>query len=127
MIKCILIVDDEIDVRRMIIKRLSVDSLEKEVLQASNPIEAYEVFQRNKHRIDTIICDQYMPIQNGADFCALIKRDHPNICIIILTGDKRLTKPAHALNADYIFYKPEDLERLFDKLREGSLSNKSAV
>ncbi len=127
MTKCILVVDDEIDIRRMIIKRLNVDSFEKEILQASNPLEAYEVFLRNKHRIDTIICDQYMPIQNGADFCAIVKRDHPSIQIIILTGDKKLTKPAQSLNADLIFYKPEDLEKLFEKLKEKKPGDKSAI
>lgn len=114
--RCILVVDDELDIRRLIVKRLNNEGFNKEVLQASNPIEAYEVFCRNKHQIDTIVCDQYMPIQNGADFCALIKRDHPNIKILILTGDKRITKPAQTLNADQIFYKPDDFERLISRI-----------
>lgn len=113
---CLLIVDDEIDTRRLIIRRLNVDGYHKEILQASNPIEAYEQFSKNKHRIDTIICDQYMPIQNGADFCALVKRDHPEIKIIILTADKRINKPPQSLNADFIFYKPDDFDKLIEKI-----------
>lgn len=116
--KCILVVDDEVDVRRIIAKRLSLDGFEKEILQASNPLEAFDIFNRNKHRIDTIICDQYMPIQNGADFCALVKRDHPHIKIFILTGDKKLVRPPQTLNADLILYKPEDLDHLIEKIKE---------
>lgn len=114
----ILVVDDEIDIRRLIIKRLNHVHFAKEILQASNPIEAYEIFSKNKHEIDTIICDQYMPIQNGSDFCALIKRDHPDIKILILTADKRINKSAPNLNADDIFYKPEDFEKLIQALTE---------
>ena len=67
---------------------------------------------------DAIVIDPHMPRLDGVTAIARLRRDHPNVCLIALTGD-----PAPALHhavseagADGVFLKGELLTKLFARL-----------
>lgn len=79
----VMIADDQIIVREGLKKILSLDSEIEVVSEASN---GYEVLQNlSKHIVDIILMDVRMPKMDGIKCSNLVKKDYPNIKIIILT------------------------------------------
>lgn len=81
--KTILIADDEERIRKIV-----GDFLKKEgynVLEAENGDITYEIFNRDKSRIDLIILDIMMPGLNGWEVCRKI-RESSNIPVIMLSA-----------------------------------------
>ena len=81
--KTILIADDEERIRKIV-----GDFLKKEgynVLEAENGDITYEIFNRDKSRIDLIILDIMMPGLNGWELCRKI-RETSNVPVIILSA-----------------------------------------
>ena len=115
--RTILVVDDETEVRELIVETIK-SSFDCEILEASNPMIALDVFNQNSGAIDCVVTDFYMPIENGASLCQIITKDHPGLKIILFTGDhsikKRLTGSEHI---NVILYKPEGLEELVEHLK----------
>ncbi|MFL0249276.1 response regulator [Clostridium neuense] len=79
----VMIADDQIIVREGLKKILSLDSEIEVVSEASN---GYEVLENlSKHIVDIILMDVRMPKMDGIKCSNLVKKDYPNIKIIILT------------------------------------------
>ncbi len=81
--KTILIADDEERIRKIV-----GDFLKKEgynVLEAENGDITYEIFNRDKSRIDLIILDIMMPGLNGWEVCRKI-RESSNVPVIMLSA-----------------------------------------
>ena len=81
--KTILIADDEERIRKIV-----GDFLKKEgynVLEAENGDITYEIFNRDKNKIDLIILDIMMPGLNGWEVCRKI-RESSNIPVIMLSA-----------------------------------------
>ena len=89
--KTILYVEDNQNIRALMMQILKDEA--KEVFQASNGIEALEVFQTKKP--DIIITDITMPKMNGLDMLKKIYQVNPYQNIIILSA---LNKPELELN-----------------------------
>ncbi|MFQ5469159.1 MAG: response regulator [Gammaproteobacteria bacterium] len=83
----ILVVDDENSVRMMI--REMLEGGGHEILEASNGVEACQVFRQSK--IDLVITDMVMPEKNGLDLILELKKDYPNIKIIGISGGGGIT------------------------------------
>ncbi|MBQ1996390.1 MAG: response regulator transcription factor [Clostridia bacterium] len=80
--KTILIADDEERIRKIV-----GDFLKKEgynILEAENGDITYEIFNRDKSRIDLIILDIMMPGLNGWEVCRKI-RESSNVPVIMLS------------------------------------------
>jgi DNA-binding response OmpR family regulator len=80
--KTILIVEDEFRIRDLITDYLKKDGYK--VLQASNGIEALEIFDENQ--VDLILLDVMMPGLDGLSVCKSIRERHSNVLIIMLTA-----------------------------------------
>ncbi|MCL4124663.1 UNVERIFIED_CONTAM: hypothetical protein GTU68_029961 [Idotea baltica] len=81
--KTILIVDDK-KVQRMLIQTfIASDNLT--IIQTENGAEAIQIV--NDIHIDLIFMDSRMPVMNGAEAAAQIKRTHPSTPIVALTGE----------------------------------------
>lgn len=81
----ILIVDDEPLVRRGITKSVNWNELDIEmVAEAENGIEAMEQVLENVP--DIILLDICMPRMDGLEFASIVKKQYPNIKIVIITG-----------------------------------------
>ena len=81
--KTILIADDEERIRKIV-----GDFLQKEgynILEAENGDITYEIFNRDKSRIDLIILDIMMPGLNGWEVCRKI-RESSNVPVIMLSA-----------------------------------------
>jgi DNA-binding NarL/FixJ family response regulator len=67
---------------------------------------------------DAVVIDLHMPLVDGVTAVARLRKDHPNVCLIALTGD-----PDHALHeavteagADAVLQKDELVDTLVERL-----------
>ena len=86
------------------------------VAQATNglgAIEAAETFD-----VDAAVIDLHMPVVDGVTAVARLRRDHPSLCLIAITGDREpdLLRAAHEAGADAVLLKDELVETLVDRL-----------
>src|SRR5699024_7381968 len=79
----ILLVEDQAIVRQGLKIILEQDEKIKVTHEAANGKEAIEIVQKNK--IDLIMMDVRMPIMNGIEATGLIRKQYPDIKILILT------------------------------------------
>lgn len=100
----VLIVDDEALVRRGIKKSVNWNELGIEmVAEAANGAEALE--QVLEDVPDIILLDINMPKMNGLEFAAIVKRQYPEVKIVIITGYDHFEYARDAIRAgvdDYI-------------------------
>ncbi len=100
---------DGVDLNRRIL-RATLQSLDCQFIEARKPSEAYEVLTRE--RVDLVICDMFLPEQNGFEFCRQLKGDRAThlLPVLMLTNvhgaehevegfqsgaDEYLQQPAH--------------------------------
>ena len=112
----VLIADDDrsfLDSLRALIDRqpeLSVVGAATDGLQAIELAEDLEP--------DAVVIDLHMPLLDGVTTAARMRRDHPNICLIALTGDDApaLHRAARDAGADEVLLKTELVEGLLERL-----------
>lgn len=113
----ILIVDDEMFIRQLILQ--SLEDLEDqgvELLTAENGKVALEMIQEEKP--DLVFLDVMMPAMNGFDVCRTIKRDlNLDIYVIMLTakGQEIDKQRGEEVGADIYMTKPFDPDDLLHK------------
>ena len=102
----VLIIDDEIHIRRLIAQMLELAGYR--VLQAANGPEALRLIEETKP--DVITCDVFMPGMTGFEVLEAIKSqpDTADTPVIMLTaiGQEKDTARAIALGADDYITKP---------------------
>ena len=86
------------------------------VAAAHNGIEAIEL--ADELRPDAVVVDLHMPRLDGVSAVSRLRRDHPNVCLIVLTGDSdtNLHRAAVAAGADGVLEKHEMARGLVDRL-----------
>jgi len=89
----ILVVDDDESARALAVRALS--KLGRQLLEAENGFEAMHLLTKNP-RVALVVLDLVMPGQDGADTFQLIRKKHPELPVVIVTG-----------------YPPADAEELF--------------
>lgn len=94
----ILIVDDEMPIRRLLEKMFCNDY---EVFCAADGIEALEIIR--KQNISLIISDQRMPRMCGVEMFEKIASTHPHITKILLSGYIEKDDLQYALENDLIY------------------------
>lgn len=76
----VLVVDDEVGIRKMVTRSLMGFAPDLHVYEASNGMEGLKVLQniRNKHGRDPllIVLDLNMPVMNGWDFITALKKEY---------------------------------------------------
>jgi DNA-binding NarL/FixJ family response regulator len=67
---------------------------------------------------DAVVLDLHMPLLDGVTAAARLRRDHPSICLIALTGDSapELHSAVREAGADEVLLKSELVEVLLDRL-----------
>lgn len=68
---------------------------------------------------DAVVIDLHMPRLDGVTAVARLRRDHPSMCVIALTGDDApaLHKAVTEAGADAVLFKGEFVDVLVDRLR----------
>jgi two-component system, NarL family, nitrate/nitrite response regulator NarL len=71
-------------------------------------------------RPDAVVVDLHMPTLDGVSALGRLRRKHPQLCLIALTGDEdvRLHEAASEAGADGVLVKGEIVERLLERLRD---------
>jgi two-component system, NarL family, response regulator DesR len=70
---------------------------------------------------DAVVVDLHMPRLNGVSAVEQIRRTHPHVCLIAVTGDpdERLHRAATDAGADGVLVKGEIIAALVDRIRDG--------
>jgi DNA-binding NarL/FixJ family response regulator len=67
---------------------------------------------------DAVVIDLHMPLVDGVTAVARLRKDHPNLCLIALTGDPdpELHGAVSEAGADAVLLKGELIDTLFERL-----------
>ncbi len=100
----ILVTDDEAMIRNLLEKILAKERYN--ILLAKDGQEALEIISTKK--VDIVVSDTKMPRMNGLDLLKTLKKDRPEIGVVIMTGygDSYTVKDALLLGADEYITKP---------------------
>ncbi len=68
---------------------------------------------------DAVVIDLHMPLLDGVTAVARLRRAHPHVCLIALTGDKteRIHEAVREAGADAVVVKSDFMDALVDQLR----------
>ncbi len=107
---CILIVDDEKNIRIGLARAMEMDGYR--VLYAENGQVALEIMLENE--VDLIITDLRMPKVSGEELLKKVTVSYPNVPVIVLTGHGTVNNAVQAMrDGAYDFItKPVNLDRL---------------
>ena len=122
-IPSILIVDDEPNIRDALSRWFTLRGFRVE--QAEDGLEAVEICEL-KH-FDAITMDVEMPRMNGLDAIPLIKKDHPDTAILVLTGFAKNIHKAQELGANIVMTKPVRLRELEQEVRKLLPKDKNSI
>jgi two-component system, NarL family, response regulator DesR len=87
------------------------------VAEAQNGLDAIEL--ADEIPIDAAVVDMHMPLVDGVTAVARLRRDHPTLCLIAITGDRepQLLRAVEEAGADAVLLKQELVETLVERLR----------
>jgi YesN/AraC family two-component response regulator len=112
--KKILLVDDNIMMRRLIINLFRNDH--HEIDEASDGREALDRISAKAY--DLVITDIIMPGMEGLEMIVEVKKHHPNLKIIAISGSKPYyLYVAKKLGVEAVFSKPLNQHQFYDKVK----------
>jgi DNA-binding NarL/FixJ family response regulator len=84
--------------------------------EATDGLEAIELAENLDP--DAVVIDLHMPLLDGVTAAARLRADHPNLCLIALTGDEApaLHQAVRDAGADEVLLKTELVEGLLERL-----------
>jgi DNA-binding NtrC family response regulator len=112
----VLLIDDEVDFLENLSERMRVRGMDVSTAQTTdNAIDAVESAE-----YDAIVLDLQMPGMNGIDMLKVIKERHPEMQVILLTGQATLEAGIEAmkLGAMDFMEKPADINSLTEKIKK---------
>jgi len=117
--KHILIIDDEEQIREMLIEMVSLDGYEAD--GAENGNIAQKLLEETT--FDLVITDLIMPEKEGFETIKEIKTNYAALPIIAMSGGGRVSPDlylptAKSLGADYVFQKPVKRRQLIEVIKK---------
>jgi len=114
--KNLLIIDDELQIRRII--RIQLHKKDYTIHEADNKDIAFKILEDVP--IDVIICDIKMKDSNGFVILKEIKIKYPDIPVIMLTGfiDKKISDKARNMGCFDFMTKPVRREKLLQTIEK---------
>ena len=112
----VLLIDDEVEFLEALSERMRIRGMD--VSTAENATNAVSALSSGDY--DAIVLDLQMPDMNGIDMLKVIKKSHPDMQVILLTGQATLEAGIQAmkLGAMDFMEKPADIEALTDKIKK---------
>jgi CheY-like chemotaxis protein len=113
-----LLVDDERDFAMTLSERLETRDIESDVVYDGQ--QALTFMETGDS--DVMVLDLGMPGMDGFEILQRIKRDHPMMEVIIVTGhsDEKEKQTAYQYGAFHYFEKPVNINELAEKIKEAS-------
>jgi putative nucleotidyltransferase with HDIG domain len=118
----VLIVDDEAPIRELLSRW--VQSLGLQSCTASNAEEAVE--KLSTRHCDLAIIDIMMPGKNGLWLAGELRRDHPDVAVVLATGNEAMARQAQSPMADLLI-KPFERDRFVLAVDRGREWRRQAV
>ncbi|MEM7030690.1 MAG: response regulator [Chloroflexota bacterium] len=116
----VMVIDDEIHMRRLIGRMLN--SVGFEVIQAASGSEALQLLEDGQKKPDVITCDISMPDMNGFEILAVLRNnaEWATIPIIMLTAMGQLSDAdkAREMGANAYITKPFSVLSLINMIRQ---------
>jgi DNA-binding NtrC family response regulator len=112
----ILILEDDVNILELIQEKIKSVYPAIKIFKATDPISALSIYEQNKLKINYIVCDYLLPIQNGKDFIDIVKTYSPSIKVCVFTGDGALLKK-DIKKADELFYKHDGIDQLMNFIK----------
>jgi DNA-binding NarL/FixJ family response regulator len=113
----VLIAEDD-DLYRASLRELVERQPELTVVgEAGNGLDAIEL--ADEVEIDAVVVDLHMPLLDGVTAVARLRRDHPALCLIAITGDRepQLRRAVEEAGADAVLLKDELVDTLIERLQ----------
>ncbi|HET7567341.1 MAG TPA: response regulator transcription factor [Gaiellaceae bacterium] len=112
----VLIADDERSFREALRPLIEHQPELTVVAEAENGLHAIELVDELEP--DAVVIDLHMPLVDGVTAVARMRKDHPNLCLIALTGDgtTELHEAVTEAGADAVLLKGDLVETLFERL-----------
>ena len=107
------LVDDSV-ILRSAIKNVLESSGYEVILEAGGSKELFEKLTEAEPAL--LLLDVFFPTENGLDMLARLKKQHPRVKVLLVTGLKQETiaQEARRLGADGVLYKPFDSDELLN-------------
>ncbi|MEN6468084.1 MAG: HD domain-containing phosphohydrolase [Smithella sp.] len=114
-LKKILVVDDYLPTRNLIVETLSQSS-QYQIAEAENGKEALRMFDEND--FDLVISDIMMPGMSGMELLRLIRDRNPSSAVIMITGNPTTDLTVNAIKKGAVDFltKPFDIDELLYKV-----------
>jgi len=122
----ILVIEDEAAIRRVLVKILSEENDQYQVVEAENGLDGLEKIKKADY--DLVLCDIKMPKMDGVEVLEAGRKVKPEIPFIMISGHGDLDTAVQTMRMgafDYIS-KPPDLNRLLTTVRN-ALDRKELV
>ena len=121
----VLLVDDERDLLETVAERMRL--LGMDVSTTTSPWDAIKKVKMESY--DAIVIDLMMPGMDGLNALKTIKKQNPDLQVILLTGHAtlKLCNTAMELGALDIMEKPPDLKVLIEKIKKTSAHKKKTT
>ena len=112
----VLIADDDAGFRHSLQELIDKQPELSVIGTAENGLEAIELTDRLEP--DAVVLDLHMPLLDGVTATARLRRDHPSVCLIALTGDEEpaLHRAVREAGADEVLLKTQLVEGLIERL-----------
>jgi DNA-binding NtrC family response regulator len=113
----ILIVEDEVNIRRVLRKVLEEEDASRVISEAADGLEAITAFDKGDY--DLILCDIKMPKKDGIEVLTAAQEQLPDTPVVMISGHGDLATAVQAMRLgayDYIA-KPPDLNHLLQTVR----------
>ena len=112
----VLIVDDDESIVSLMSRTLTSNQGVEVIGSASNGAEA--VTMAEDLRPDVVIMDVDMPIMDGLEATRRIKRDHPTIVVVLVSGSADLLAASVSAGADGYIAKPFSVDSLLCRVMD---------
>jgi CheY-like chemotaxis protein len=106
----VLVVDDDDSTREMLVLALTDEGYR--VVEARDGREAIR-FVAELHP-DLVLLDVRMPGMTGQELLPLLRREHPDLPVVLTSADPRLAYEAAREGATAVLVKPFDLDQLLE-------------
>jgi DNA-binding NarL/FixJ family response regulator len=113
----VLLVDDDHDFLESLLPLIEQQPVLTVAGIADNGLDAIEL--TDELDPDAVVIDLHMPVVDGVTAVARLRKDHPNLCLIALTGDPapELHEAVTEAGADAVLMKGDLVDSLVHRLR----------